>query len=318
MTFFTTISAHLTWFVSPYQLPQHQQIPLLFQGINTHNIPAISAVLIALVTSVIIDLLVKKHFPETMLTKKLSSYQKINTPFLRIILGISFLFAFSNNLLFSPDFSHFSSLPIALWVQLMAGIMLVVGLLPQLAAALTALMYVNTFTFAPFGVAINHIHFLGASLYLILESHTDRFTIQSNAVRTYFKTITAQISQYSQAIFRISSGLSLITVAIQEKLLNPFYGLIFLEKYPLNFMQNLGFNFSNEHFVFCAALTEIAIGLLLIFNILPRLVAFIMLILFTITFIIFGVTELSGHALYMALIVMLLTSPERNFSKQPH
>ena len=94
---------------------------------------------------------------------------------------------------------------------------------------------------------------------------------------------------------RIGTGLSLVTLALTEKLWNLPLGLAFLERYPVNFLPALGIPLSDETFLLAAGAVELTAGLLLLANVYVRLGILVLWLPFNITLAAFGWKELVGH-----------------------
>lgn len=121
-------------------------------------------------------------------------------------------------------------------------------------------------------------------------------------------------SDFMIIILRITLGISLIALALTEKLLQPELAFNVLSQHPLNFMQQLGFNFSDSWFVLGAGMVELFIGLLFVLGLMVR----------TTTIVVFGlmvasnsyffwidnyslaVMELIGHLPVFAVGILLL------------
>jgi hypothetical protein len=107
---------------------------------------------------------------------------------------------------------------------------------------------------------------------------------------------------------RMLVGLSLIVVALTEKLINPALALEFLDRYPvLNVARTLGLPMSDLTFVRFAGGVEILFGLLIISGALPQFAVIVAGIPFNATLFFFGATELIGHLpVYGAMLALLV------------
>jgi hypothetical protein len=78
-------------------------------------------------------------------------------------------------------------------------------------------------------------------------------------------------------LIRIGVGLTLVVLAIHNKLLSPALVLAFLAEHDFNFMPKLGFTgFSNLHFALAAGVMELVLGVLLLAGIATRAVVLIL------------------------------------------
>jgi uncharacterized membrane protein YphA (DoxX/SURF4 family) len=108
-------------------------------------------------------------------------------------------------------------------------------------------------------------------------------------------------------VIRVGVGLTLVTLALHNKLGNPGLTMAFLEEYPLNFMALLGFEgFTNLHFTFAAGLGELTLGILITLGISTRFVVAKLAVFFIATVIALGPIELLGHAPLVGIAVMLI------------
>ena len=94
---------------------------------------------------------------------------------------------------------------------------------------------------------------------------------------------------------RIGTGISLVTLALSEKLWNLPLGLAFLERYPVNFLPSLGLPVGDETFLLMAGTVELLAGLLLLTNVYLRAGIVVLWLPFNLTLAVFGWRELVGH-----------------------
>jgi hypothetical protein len=126
---------------------------------------------------------------------------------------------------------------------------------------------------------------------------------------SFLRQPAAELRRRAITALQVATGLSLIIVALTEKLWNPDLGLAFLADRPyLNVMQTLpGFSwFSNDLFVLAAGLTEAALGALLISGFAPRLVILAMWLPFNLGIPVLPSVELLGHLPILGIMYMLL------------
>lgn len=116
-------------------------------------------------------------------------------------------------------------------------------------------------------------------------------------------------------ILRISLGLQLCALAIQDKIINSALSLKFLNEYPyFNVINFIGIeDFTDIHFVLAAGLAEFCMGLLLICNFALRIGACTALFFFAITSIILGPSELIGHIPIIIVLVIIINRPSKSF-----
>lgn len=108
-------------------------------------------------------------------------------------------------------------------------------------------------------------------------------------------------------VIRVGIGLTLVALALHNKLANPGLTMAFLEEYPLNFMRLLGFEgFTDLHFTFAAGLGELTLGILITLGIATRFVVATLTVFFIATLIVLGPIELIGHAPLVGIALMLI------------
>ena len=105
---------------------------------------------------------------------------------------------------------------------------------------------------------------------------------------------------------RLGAAVSLITLAVVEKLANPAMGVAMIEQQPvLNLLSPLGV--SAETFVLVAGLVELLFGLLVLSGAAPQVVGLVAAVPFTASLALFGMTELMGHLpVYGVLLVFVV------------
>jgi hypothetical protein len=110
---------------------------------------------------------------------------------------------------------------------------------------------------------------------------------------------------------RIGAAVSLVSLAVVEKLANPAMGVAMLEQQPvLNLLAPLGV--SATQFVVLAGCVELLFGLLVLSGAAPQVVGLVAAVPFTASLALFGTTELVGHLpVYGVLLafVVLGSSP---------
>lgn len=118
------------------------------------------------------------------------------------------------------------------------------------------------------------------------------------SARPWFDRRGADWDRRAIAVLRVAAGLSLIAVALGEKLWNPELGRTFLEHRPeFNVFQGVfGWPwFTDDLLVLVVGLTEAAIGAMLISGMLPRLVVLVMWAPFHLAIPFLPPQELLGH-----------------------
>ena len=110
-----------------------------------------------------------------------------------------------------------------------------------------------------------------------------------------------------RAVFglKLGAGVTLISLAVVEKLANPAMARAMLDQVPvLNLLAPLGV--SADAFAVFAGSVELLFGLLVISGALPQVVALLAAVPFTATLALFGATELLGHLPFYGVLLAFL------------
>lgn len=195
-------------------------------------------------------------------------------------------------------------------VEVGCALCLFYGALTRLAAALLALLWLFGLVVAGPQPMLDNAHILGYAGFFFFAGRgpisIDRLIFPRLEPR-------AQLLRFAVPALRIGLGLSLAVVAFTEKFANMPMAEQFLRQYPVNFTPNIGLPLSDRTFIFCGGATELLIGLLLIFNIFPRLTLIIAWVPFNLTLSYFNwnSTEFIGHLpIYGAVAVLMIWGPE--------
>ncbi|MEM7753281.1 MAG: hypothetical protein AAF230_07695 [Pseudomonadota bacterium] len=196
-----------------------------------------------------------------------------------------------------------------LFLQAVIGIMLIANRWIIIAALLMLLLHMGVaLKFGKFS-ALEYAIYIGIALFLLFNA------IPDDALREKLKP-------YSVDALRIWTGVSLVALAIGEKLAPTALGQVFVAQYQWNFMQALGVTFFDDAlFVLSAGMVEAFIGVVLILGTTVRLAVLalsIMMAVSNIVFIIEGnneaaLVEFIGHMpiIGVALVLLLLGYGQR-------
>lgn len=201
---------------------------------------------------------------------------------LRIGLGMTLMLAWADDRLLTPDLA----LPSVGWgtFQFILALLLMLPQTTPLAAVGTLVLYVVGILEHGAFYMLDYFIFVGVAIYLIASA------VQNPRIR----------SLRLPALY-FSVGFSLMWVAI-EKLIYPQWGLQVLADNP---MLTLGLD--PTFFLVSAAFVELALGYMIIIGLLERPMAVVITLVFFTTTAIFGKTEIIGHTIiHAALIVFLL------------
>ena len=134
-----------------------------------------------------------------------------------------------------------------------------------------------------------------------------------NAIET--PSLRDKLKPYSVDALRIWTGVSLVALAIGEKLAPSALGQVFVATYEWNFMEMLGFEiFQDRMFVLAAGMVELAIGMCLILGTTVRLAVLTLSIMMALSNIVFilqdnkeaALVEFIGHMPIIGIALLLL------------
>ncbi len=229
---------------------------------------------------------------------------------LRVFTGMSFLLTAYEGALVAPHKVVDGSFGLLLVVmQAVIGIMLIANRWIKTAALLMLVLHAGVAL--KFGIfpALEYAIIIGIAFFLLLNS------IEDEAWRDVLKP-------YSVDALRIWTGISLLTLAVGEKLAPSALGQVFLAQYQWNFLQALGFTFFDDRlFVLSAGMVEAVIGIVLILGTTVRLAVLALSVMMAVSNIVFiaqgnneaALVEFIGHMpiIGVALLLLLLGYGQR-------
>ncbi|MEM9398068.1 MAG: hypothetical protein AAF991_11340, partial [Pseudomonadota bacterium] len=252
-SFWTAVcEAHVKWFIDTDSASVENFQPYSLTDAPVLVCCAVGLLVIAL--SVVLD----TRLPTLRIAESKTRHDFIEL--LRIFTGMSLLLTAYEGALVAPHLQATGSLGLAFnLLEALIGIFLLANRFIQQAAVLIFLLYAGIVVQFGFHSAIEYFNVFGIGLFLFFNN---------------FKTpaLVVRYKPYSVDSLRICTGISLIALALSEKLLGALYGQAFLTQYQWNFMAALGFDlFSDRLFVLAAGITEAVFGVLLIIGTTTRL-----------------------------------------------
>jgi len=229
---------------------------------------------------------------------------------LRVFTGMSFLLTAYEGALVAPHKVVEGVIGLALVVlQAVIGVMLIANRWIFAAALLMLVLHVAvalTFGLLP---ALEYAILVGIAFFLLLNAIED-------------PDWRDRLKPYSVDALRIWTGISLVALAVGEKLAPSALGQVFLAQYDWNFLQAMGLSFFDDRvFVLSAGMVEAVIGIVLILGTTVRLAVLalsVMMALSNVVFILQGnneaaLVEFIGHMpiIGVALLLMLLGYGQR-------
>lgn len=247
---------------------------------------------LTLLSAVVIGglVLVEKRLQEVSwynrLNDWLESYREQSLLVMRIGMGVTLLLSWQADTMLSPDLS---TGPVIGWIQFFLACLLLFQVTTPIAGlGVLGLYGVGIYEYGLFYM-LDYLIFVGVGYYLIVTQIEDE-RIRGTAIPALYATL----------------GFSLGWLAL-EKLVYPQWSLYILEQNP---QLALGFDF--QFFIYGAAFVELALGYLLIINLLQRPFSLVITLVFFTTTLVFGKVEVIGHTiLHAALIVFVIEGPGR-------
>lgn len=218
---------------------------------------------------------------------RLESYAENALLVMRIGTGAVMLMIWQADALLAPELP----LPWAWigWVQFAVALLLIFRRTTPAAGILVLGLWLLAVTQYGLFHMLDYAHYVGVGIYLIVT--TSRYSIiQGLGLPALYSTV----------------GFSLMWAAF-EKLVYPEWGLYLLAENP-----SLTLGLAPTFFLTSAAFVELALGFLLIICLLQRPLSLVITLVFFSTTLIFGKTEVIGHTLlHAALVVFVIEGPGR-------
>jgi hypothetical protein len=161
------------------------------------------------------------------------------------------------------------------------------------------------FFFFPFWDVLEQLLFAGIGLVMLVVGSS---AVRVDDARPWFESRFSAAAPRAVAALRMLTGVSIIALALGEKIWNPDLGAAFMADHPqFNVFQTLRLaNVSNDQFVLLAGLTEGTIGVLLVSGLLTRVVILFMWLPFNLGTPFLPSQELLGHLPVFAVMYLLL------------
>ncbi|SIS77131.1 hypothetical protein SAMN05421759_103143 [Roseivivax lentus] len=229
---------------------------------------------------------------------------------LRVFTGMSFLLTAYDGALVAPHKLAEGGLGLTLLIlQAVIGILLIANRWIKVTAVLMLVLHAGVtwkFGFLP---ALEYAIVVGIAFFLLFNS------FESEVWRDLLKP-------YSVDVLRIWTGISLVALAVGEKLAPSAMGQVFVAQYQWNFMEALGITiFDDRLFVLSAGMVEAVLGIVLILGTTVRLAVLALSIMMAISNIVFilqgnneaALVEFIGHMpiIGVALLLLLLGYGQR-------
>lgn len=234
--------------------------------------------------------------------KKPHVFERATSTFV-MVTGAFLVIAGTHEYLFSPNLTAEAGIPMTLiMLQVGIGLALLLGIASRVAGILLALLWASTFYYTGTVSALENVWVFSTAVFITLMGN-EYFSIVSFS---FLRSAVVHYKKYALSILRIGVGVTLMVLGLSEKILAPEFGINFLEQHDWNFMELLGFAYSDYLFTISAGAVEFLFGLVFVLGIVTRLNALVVAIVFTTPLFILGPIELAGHLPHFAAIVLLL------------
>ena len=286
-----SITAHVKWFhdFSYSDLPQ---------GFTEALTPLVLSLLVlsALVIGslVLVDRLLAGSTTYSRISEWLEARRDQSLLVMRIGAGMTLLLSWQADALLVPDLELGPGEAWVGWLQFVLALMLIFPrLTPFAGVGIFALWLIGVADFGLFHM-LDYVLFVGVAVYLGVSASRNQL-IRGLGIPALYSTV----------------GFSLIWVAL-EKIVYPEWGLQILAD-----NEHLALGLPHDVFLTLVAFTEIALGFLLIIGLLGRPLGLVItLVLFT-TALTFGKTEVVGHTIIHAALIVFVLEGEGRFYPAP-
>lgn len=281
--------AHVKWFSSFDFLDKSKEIREV-ANIIYWGLVALSLVVISLL--IILD----KKMEQTAWSKKMNTWldskQTYSLDVIRIAMFAVLIISWVNNTILTPELNTNNTF--IMWGEFVIALLLLVPATVSLAGSLILALYGYCIYKFGFFYMIDYLHFVGIAIYL-LTVQTKNNKIKSIGIPALYITL----------------GFALVWLAF-EKLYYPTWSLYLLEQNP-----QLSLGLPHDFFLQGAAFVEIGLGFMLLFGALERPLAAIITIVFIITSMFFGKTEVIGHTSLHAMLIIFILKGTGDFYNPP-
>ncbi len=177
---------------------------------------------------------------------------------------------------------------------LIAGLLLT-GYFQRVGGALLSALYLAMFIVFPGWDIFEHAFVLGLGIFFLCNTGSKT------------KDLLSRCHEWTLPTLRVTTGISLIVLGLNEKILHPELSLAFLAEHHWNFMAALGIEwYTDQLFVLSAGMTELLFGTILVLGTITRINTAVMSVFFFVTAIVLGLDELVGHLPIFGIAITLI------------
>lgn len=298
----TTVHAHERWFVA-------DEVPAPPEWGDVFSLPVLLALLAAL--AVLTGLAALQRRLGDPLWPRPPFFQRLEPcapAILAVQTAITMIYAATQLDLFVPniDLPRNARGVLIAGIAVVAAFSFITGVLTRLGALVTIGLVLLGLAFAAWYEVLEQVLFVGIALYLVADGRgVVRLDDRQEEDRLAFMD---RLLPHALTILRLSAGISVVTLAFTEKLINVDLGVAFLQEYPrFNVARELGIDwFIDRRFVYAAGIVECVAGIALLAGFLPRLVILALWIPFNLGIPFLPPQELIGHLPILATMYVIL------------
>jgi uncharacterized membrane protein YphA (DoxX/SURF4 family) len=293
LTFLPNIShAHVKWFAESIVEVEPYKITDIFV------ITSIALVILAVFIGIFLE---KKISVPTRFNKFIEKFAPIALSIASIGFGTAFLLFSYYGFIFAPNLPAVGSIGnILLIIQLIAGLMILLGFYERIGGFLIILLFLLGIKEYGAVEMLDTLEMLGFAFYVMIIGRPKWKIIETHL----FQNLSHKIHEYGLPILRVGTGLNLIVLGFTEKILNPSLTQNFLTQYNWNFVEIFGF--SDYYFAFSAGAVEVLFGLFFLLGLITRISTVLLAGFLVTTLILLGPIELIGHLPHFSIAIVLL------------
>ncbi len=287
--------AHLRWFTKGAHPLPHP--PTLLQI-------AAAAVIVLVGFATAAFLSRKLRHLEDEVDARLAPYAKWARTLLGVAIGASLIHASLTGILLSPD--HPTEQRLWLVVEFYAGASWLLGFLTPVGCVLAAAVYIPLIAQGGPVSVLEHLDVLGAAAFLWFGGRGPLSLETLVGLRRPSPDLDADTRH---RVFEFMTGMSLAVLGVSEKLWDLGMARVFLATHPWNALA--AFGVPDDWFITCIGASEVLIGLLLACNVMSRAAVTSVLGVMTLTAIMLGPSEVTGHLFAIGLVASVWLRPRR-------
>lgn len=230
------------------------------------------------------------------LERKEDDYQRIFPWAIRLSVGVALIGAGSNDQLISPVLAGFPELG---GLQVLLGFFLFVGFLLELSILLAVILFLYGLAIEPY--LLGNIDFLAMAIAFVLIGD-DRPGVDDLLDLPCY-CILKKMKDVLPLLLRIGVGVSMIYLAVYEKVLHPGGMMEVISQYNLDAIIPVGL----DMWVFSTGVIEFIIGLCLLLGYHTRFASALAFFVLTLSFFFFGEQIYSHITIFGALSIIFVT-----------